>query len=414
MSKKDSFKPKKKRTPRPAILTGFQNDKPQTKEKYFNKEKAYITAKHYGFEGVFAPAIHQVDKDAAKTLRKNLKGELKIEKELHSLESRVAVLRHFLAGTLATESQPAIIYYDHPHGKEQKITNLEIIGSAKSVAEAMVLKTTLAILKEYGHKKLTIEINSVGDKESMAKFNRELSAFCRKNINTMPAAVRKEVTKDALLFLDKAYNKKIDLKSAVPQPVGLLNEFSRTHFMEVLEFLEKMNASYRIRHNLIGHRVYSSHTVFRIIENIDTPKEKVLAVGSRFNSLSKKVSLKRDVPAIGVKILIEKPSDSKISAKKINDRESKFYFIQFGFSAKIKSLEIIEKLREANISVAQSLSKDKLSSQLTYAEQQKFPYLLIVGQKEVIDKTVLVRERVSRSQTAVPIDELVDYLKKLP
>lgn len=408
-----SYEPKKKRTPRPAILTGFKVEKPTEKQRYFNKEKAYLTAKHYGFEGVFAPSIRQVDKDAAKTLRKNIKGELKIEKELHSLESRVAVLRHFLAGTLTTEAQPAIIYYDHPQGKN-KIVNLEIIGSAKSVSEALVLRAALAILKEYGHKKLTVEINSMGDKESISKFNRELATFCRKNINILPANIRKEIMKDSLLFLDKVeMMKKVELKTVVPQPVGLLNETSRSHFMEVLEFLEKMGVPYRIKHHLVGHRVYSSHTVFRIVENINTPKEEVLAVGSRFNSLSKKVSLKRDVPAIGVKILIKKPTDSKVSAKKINEKENKFYFIQFGFSAKIKSLEIMEKLREAGISVAQSLSKDKLSSQLGYAEQQKFPYLLIVGQREVIDGTVLVRERISKAQTAVPIENLVEHLKKL-
>ena len=71
-------------------------------------------------------------------------------------------------------------------------------------------------------------------------------------------------------------------------------------------------------------------------------------------------------------------------------------------------------LREAKIPVCQSLSKDKLGAQLTSADVQNFPYLLIVGQKEALDKTVLVRYKETRSQAAVPVSELVEYLKKLP
>ena len=113
-------------------------------------------------------------------------------------------------------------------------------------------------------------------------------------------------------------------------------------------------------------------------------------------------------------IFISKPKDSTGSVKNNQLSKARFYFIQFGFEAKLKSLEIIDLLREAKIAVSQSLSKDKLSAQLSSAEAQNFPYLLIVGQREAMDKTVLVRFKETRSQQAVPIAKLVEYLKKLP
>lgn len=94
-------------------------------------------------------------------------------------------------------------------------------------------------------------------------------------------------------------------------------------------------------------------------------------------------------------------------------KKPKIYFIQLGFEAKMKSLSIIEVLRKAKIPVAQSLSKDNLSSQLATAEKLKVPYTIIYGQKEALDGTVIVRKMKNRSQKSVPIEKLSDYIKHL-
>jgi histidyl-tRNA synthetase len=91
----------------------------------------------------------------------------------------------------------------------------------------------------------------------------------------------------------------------------------------------------------------------------------------------------------------------------------KFYFIQLGFEAKLKSLNIMETMRKAHISVRQNLSKDSISVQLTTAEDMKIPYAIIFGQKEAMDSTVIIRDMKTQSQDTIKIDKLCEDLKKL-
>ncbi|MEI7513234.1 MAG: His/Gly/Thr/Pro-type tRNA ligase C-terminal domain-containing protein [bacterium] len=384
-------------------------------KEYANKEKAYTIAQYYGFEGIFSPEITKADESIAKTLKKPHPENTEQELRMPSIESRISLVRHYLEGTLTKETQPAIVYYETAGTKRgSKNINLNILGSTKSIAEATLIKATLAILKEYGHKNLSIEINSVGEKDSISRFSKEIVNYFKKNLGALSAPLRQKLAKDPFLFINEENEKLDELKESMPQVISYLNDITKSHFKEVLEFLECMNIPYRINNCLVGNRAYSNNTIFKIIENADTKLEKVLACGSRYNGLSKKAGIKRDVPAVSVVVFINHPKDSAGSNKINQFSKAKFYFIQFGFEAKLKSLEIIDTLREAKISVSQSLSKDKLSAQLGSAEAQNFPYLLIVGQKEAMDNTVLVRYKDTRSQAAVKVKDLVEYIKKLP
>ena len=88
-------------------------------------------------------------------------------------------------------------------------------------------------------------------------------------------------------------------------------------------------------------------------------------------------------------------------------------FVQIGFEAKLKSLQVIEMLRAAKIPTYQSLSHDKLSSQLQIADNQKIPYAIIMGQKEAMENSVIVRCMANQSQETVPLPNLQKYLEKI-
>ena len=93
--------------------------------------------------------------------------------------------------------------------------------------------------------------------------------------------------------------------------------------------------------------------------------------------------------------------------------QPKVYFIQVGYEAKLKSLNVIEILRKAHVPMLQSLSKDSLSAQLAVAEKAGAPYTLIFGQKEAVEQSVIVRNMQTREQETVPLSELNTYIKQL-
>jgi histidyl-tRNA synthetase len=63
--------------------------------------------------------------------------------------------------------------------------------------------------------------------------------------------------------------------------------------------------------------------------------------------------------------------------------------------------------------VSQSFDASHLSPQLTAAKELGVTYMLIMGQREALDNTVIVRSTQNSSQTIVGVAELPRFLKNL-
>ena len=108
------------------------------------------------------------------------------------------------------------------------------------------------------------------------------------------------------------------------------------------------------------------------------------------------------------------PKQPASKNKKIEKlKPAQFYLVQLGSLAKFHTLGIIEKLRQENIRVHHSLTKENIGGQLSSAEYLKCSHLLIIGQKEAIEKSVVVRSMEVREQETVAMNELTTHLKKL-
>ncbi len=386
-----------------------------------NIDKSTEAAVYYGFIPIEIPKIEKEDRDKAKALKE---GEpITIiginEKIENTAEEKAALLRTYFNTNMATMPQPVMITYngfineavEKNQGKHRKI-GLEIIGSPKSIAEAIIIKTALAILEDNDLKNLYVEINSLGDKESSNRFTRELTAYFRKNINSMQAHCRQEFKKDPFLVLNCQNEKCCLLKEDAPKSIGCLSDESREHFKEVLEYLESLDIPYKINDCLVSDRRYSSGTVFEIKQKSENPKvaDESLAVGFRSDLACKKLGFKKDVPIIGIKISF-KSDFEKRQLPKI--KKTSVFFIQLGDEAKHKSLKVIDILRRENIYVCHSLGRDKMGGQMATAERLKVPYILIMGKKEAMDNTIMIRDASTRAQETINISDLAEHLKKL-
>lgn len=386
-------------------------------------EAAERAAKHFGFIKLPEMEVTQEDIKAAKKFAESHLSIVRPWSEESErfggfLEEKIAIMRNFMDKKWSDLGVPLLGYNEgpirgNPHLKrvvDSRTMNLEIIGMTKPVAEAIILETTYVILKDrYPSEDLTIEINSIGDKESQVRFARELGSYCRKEGGSLPSHLRTMIKKDTYGIFSIKDDKAEAFIENAPKPMGFLSDVSRIHFKEVLEYLESLNIPYEINHKLLGSRSYCSDTIFEI-----RGKDRILAIGERYNSLGKKVWGKKDVSALGVAILMHPHFVTK-QEKRVAPKENltKFYFIQFGNDAKRKSLTIIESMRQANIPVHQSLSKDKLSAQLAVAEKMNVPYIIMMGQKEAIEESVVVRNMQTRVQETIHVSLLVTHLRSL-
>jgi histidyl-tRNA synthetase len=398
-------------------------------------EKAQEIAVYYGFKPIDTPLLeHENTFTTAIGI-----GTDAIDKEMYTLktkggdhlavrpENTAGVMRAYIEHGMQALPQPVMMYYYGPffrHDKPQRGRyrqfyqfGLESLGSEKSIIDALIIKTTLAILEEAGAQNLSVNINSIGDKECRAAYIRELTNYYKKNLSQLPPVDRERLKTNPLRILDSKEEKTIEVNVGAPDSLSYLCASCKKHFKEVLEYLEQMDVPYTMNKNLVRGLSYYTRTVFEITEESSVEGETplTLAAGGRYDYLGKQLGAKKDIPAMGVAIgvdrVIESPWYKKLCPRIL--KKPKIYFIQLGFDAKLKSLNVIEILRKGKVPIAQSISKDNLGAQLAVAEKLGMKYAIIFGQKEAMENSVIFRDMSNRCQETVKLAKLLEYIKEL-
>jgi len=406
-------------------------------------EKAQEIAVYYGFKPIETPMLEN------ESLFMRGVGENTdiVEKEMYTLKTKggdklvmrpegtAPVMRAYIEHGMHTMPQPVMLYYEGPFFRHEnpqrgrlrqhRQFGLEILGTEKSIADALVMRTMVDILEEIGIKNIVIDINSIGDSNCQPEYRKALIAYYKKHVDRLCSHCKNRLKSNPLRLLDCKNTKCLALKENAPDSISHLCAECKKHFKEVLEYLDSMEIEYRMNTSLVRGLDYYTRTVFEIMENSKNESEDgdtrtngeplTVASGGRYDNLAKMIGNKKSISAIGGGIGIDRILMME-NLKSINPRiikKPKVYFIQLGFEAKLKSIPIIEILRKANIPMAQSLSKDSLSAQLGTAEKMKVPYSIIFGQKEAMDGTAIVRNMNNRSQDTVKIEELADYIKNI-
>jgi histidyl-tRNA synthetase len=413
-------------------------------------EKAQEVALYYGFNPIETPHM-----EFEEVFTRSV-GEYTdmAQKEMYTLKTKggdrlalrpegtAAIMRAYIEHGMHTLPQPVMLYYggsffrhentQRGRFREFKQFGLEIIGSEKSIADATTLKVFTTILDELGIKGITIDINSLGDKECRASYKKALFNYFKKHSSSLGAHERELLQKNPLRILDSKNPEIIELVKDAPESLEHLTGASKQHFKEVLEYLDALSITYRINSRLVRGLDYYSRTVFEILESKteepvlvegEVPEKKdtanlpplAIASGGRYDYLGRALGSRKDIPAIGGAIGVDRLLMMN-EAKRLKPRvlkTPKVFFIQLGFEAKLKSLAVIDILRKARLPIKQTLGKDSLSIQLGMAERMEVPWVIILGQKEVIENSVIVRNMGDRSQQSVPINDLADYIKKV-
>lgn len=364
-------------------------------------------ARFYGFQPIIPPTIE----------KSNLECTKDFDEAFHPAE-KAALLNMYFEERMMALPQPNMFYCNRPFSgmKEKKNSrrlecSLVSMGSNKSVCECLSIQTGIAILNSLGYKNLEVQINSIGDKDSVSEFQKKLAIFARKNLNSFSADLRQAVKKNMFAIFKEKDEACENFQSECPKSIDFLSESSRLHFKEVIEFLEIMNIPYQINHHLVGDSDIGSETVFSIREDDGGTGKQELAYGFRFNRLAKKIGCKKDLPCTVLNI--SAPLKKPLKKVKVKITKPQFYLVQFGPEAKLKSFIILEELHKAGASVVHSIAKDKLGGQIGIAECSDAPHIILIGQKEALENSVIIRNTATRAQETVLISDLAARVKEL-
>lgn len=359
---------------------------------------------HYGFTPIKAPRISKDDSTIADGfVHADVSDPI-------SISEKVALIRFFIEQKFHEREEPRMFYYSKPYRKKNPghSFSLDIIGSQDSIADALLIQTVKATLQSEGFKNLSVHINSMGERDTLSRLEKELNNHFRKHAHNIPDKWRPIFQKNALEIMKCTDEECEPFVSSAPVIMNYLSEPARRHFKEVLEYLESVGIPYNINYNLLANKHIASHTVFEIKDE-DSGIE--LAHGFRYGRLSKKFGIKKDLSAISASVSYERPKP-KITLVARKQSKPLFYFIHLGPSARLKGLNVIESLREAHIPVQHALTHEKISGQMQHAQKSGAKYLIIMGQKEAYENSIVVREIATWKQENIPVSQIPKLIKQ--
>ncbi len=375
-----------------------------------NHHKIFKILQHFGFR--------HIQKPESTNLEKKILSKYDSEDMIDTLAFQKKILDKKFEGF----SFPANIAYS----KDENNFAYHVIGTKKNIYDAISIQTAYSILQEiYGKKSnIIIDINFIGDKESVQKFNKELNQFFKKNQKFIPKNIltlSKKNIYNAFAELENidivSENKKGEKDAvSIPNPIDYLSEDSRLEFKDILEYIENLNLNFKINPFLFNTSDLYSGIIFKV-QNIDEGKNSIIINGGRHDIISKKILNKKEIPILSVYIKGLKNASKTLkpisSLKPLEECDIKFFYAQFGNEARFKTLHVLDMLHHANILIHHDLSKDKISLQLQHAEKLNVPYLLLVGHKEALQNSVMVRNMKNLSQESVELQNLIEYIKKI-
>lgn len=375
--------------------------------------QASTTAEHFGFKSLDAVKKHPECKSCAKKLDNSATAQSRKTDALYGILT--SGMQNLCDSKLHEIAEPLLFYtIEQVPRTGEAAVSFQIFNVDKSIAEAILIQTTRALTRDLGHENHSVRINSIGDRESSGRYIRELTNYLRKRMDDMPEATRELMKEHVLTALAHLIEKEHELAYKSPSPLEYLSDQSRKHFREIVEFLDMSNTPYEIDSKLMGHHECYSDALFAIDlldeEGVRLENPELMIRGGRYNEFVFR-NTKQQTSAVGA-VAILKDKKAPARSPRAQTQTPSVYVVQLGFGPKIKTLMLIEELRKAGIQVYQNLASDSLSTQLRDAEAKNVKYSVIIGQKEFVDGTVILRDMQGRNQEYISIDSIVARLKR--
>ena len=340
-------------------------------------------------------------------------------------EGTAPVVRAYIEHGMFNLPQPVKFWYFGPFFRYERPQagrfrqfhqfGLEVLGEPGSVIDAQVIQIFYNILKDLKFKNLMVEINSIGDSQCRPYYKKLLTNYFRSREHSLCPDCCRRLRENPLRILDCKEEKCQQVKSQAPQIIDHLCEECKAHLKEVLEFLDEIELPYHLNPYLVRGLDYYTKTVFEIFDDKkeDGQNPVALAGGGRFDALAKSLG-GNDTPgcggAAGIERLIDYMKAQNIGP--VQPQLPQVFLAQLGNLAKRKSLKLFEDFRKAKISIAESIGKDSLKSQLRIADKEGTRYTLILGQKEALDGVVIVRDMKTGKQDTIKIEKAIEEVKK--
>ncbi|MBR2533517.1 MAG: histidine--tRNA ligase [Erysipelotrichaceae bacterium] len=338
-------------------------------------------------------------------------------------EGTAGVVRSFVENKMyGTAEMPVKLAYieemfrhERPQkGRQRQFTQMgiEAMGDKDPLIDAEVIALGYFYIRAIGLSGVKVLVNSLGDNESRMKYREELISYFEPHQDQLCADCRNRLYKNPLRILDCKVDHDSELIANAPKMT--LNEQSQVYFDKVKHYLDIMGIPYEIDDKLVRGLDYYTDTVFEVVStNEASGSQATIFGGGRYDNLIKEMG-GPEMSGIGFAIGVErllilaeaeevfeeyKPS---IDCYVINLNEDPDYMLQ-----------IVNDLRNSGLTTEMNYYSRSLKAQFRSSERKNARFVLIIGEDEVKDNTVTLKDTLTKAQETVKKEEVSARIQQL-
>ncbi len=337
-------------------------------------------------------------------------------------EGTAPVCRAYIEHGLHNLSQPVRLYYIAPifryerpqagRYRQHQQFGVEALGDGDPAVDTEVINIAWQFYHSLGLKHLQLKLNSIGCGACRPDYVQSLKQYYTEHIEQLCPECRRRLQKNPLRLLDCKQESCLAIKEAAPHNIDHLCPKCRAHWELVLKYLGLLELPFQMDHSLVRGLDYYTRTVFEVQPWGEEGAQSALGGGGRYDDLIEQLG-GRPTPAVGFAAGIERII---INLKKQNvpipsPPGPDLFIAYLGEQAKDKAIEYSSQLRQEGIGAILATSGRSLKAQMRQANALGLSYALIIGDEELREGKVMVRDMGSGTQEAMGFEQALARLK---
>ena len=279
--------------------------------------------------------------------------------------------------------------------------NIEIIGDKNPYADFEVIFIASRLLESIGLKnKFKLLINSIGTKDDQTNYSKALYEFLKLKKIKLSEISQQRLEKNTLRILDsKDTNDQLIIRDA-PKLKDFLSNSSIDFYQNVKNLLSSHGIGFIEDDLLVRGLDYYTHTAFEF-QMFEEKRQNTILAGGRYDELISMIS-SRDIPGIGWAAGVERlidlisiPTFAK-NKKLLIAVQDTSYVAQFKLINHISKIDVTFEVKSGH----------NIKKFFTYADKNEFDYILLVGDQEFHNSSIVLKNLKSKEQKILLIKDL--------
>ncbi|EAS65378.1 histidyl-tRNA synthetase [Photobacterium angustum S14] len=386
----------------------------------------------YGYNEVRMPIVESTH------LFKRAIGEVTdvVEKEMYTFEDRngdsLTLRPEGTAGCVRAGIQNGLLYnqeqrlwYIGPmfrHERPQKgryrqfhQVGVEVFGLNGPDIDAELIMMTARLWRELGiHEHVRLELNSIGSLEARAEYRKALIAFLEQHLDVLDEDAKRRMYTNPLRVLDTKNSAIQEILVDAPKLSEYLDPESKEHFDGLCELLDAAGIKYQVNERLVRGLDYYNRTVFEwITESLGA--QGTVCGGGRYDGLVEQLGGKA-TPSVGFAMGLERLVLLMEALEQDEVRRSvDVYVVTAGEGTLAVGMTLAEKLRTevSGLRVMTHFGGGNFKKQFKRADNVGAAVALVLGENEIAENTVVVKDLHGGEQTTMAQDEVAAKLAAL-